>query len=40
LRVEVLRARERGGKIRGEAYVNNVLVTEAEFMFAIADKAQ
>jgi UDP-3-O-[3-hydroxymyristoyl] N-acetylglucosamine deacetylase/3-hydroxyacyl-[acyl-carrier-protein] dehydratase len=38
LRIEVLRARDRGGKIRGEAYVNNVLVSEAEFMFAIVDK--
>ena len=38
LRIEVLRARERGGKVRGEAYVNNVLVTEAEFMFALVDR--
>lgn len=38
LRVDVIRARERGGKIRGEAYVNNTLVTEAEFMFAVVDK--
>lgn len=38
LRVEVLRARERGGKVRGEAYVNNALVTEAEFMFAIVER--
>lgn len=38
LRVEVLRSRERGGKARGEAYVNNVLVTEAEFMFAIVER--
>ncbi|MCB4790744.1 MAG: bifunctional UDP-3-O-[3-hydroxymyristoyl] N-acetylglucosamine deacetylase/3-hydroxyacyl-ACP dehydratase [Elusimicrobia bacterium] len=38
LRIEVLRARERGGKIRGEAFVNNGLVAEAEFMFAIVDK--
>ena len=37
LRIEALRVRERGGKVRGEAYVNNVLVTEAEFLFAIAD---
>lgn len=35
-RIEALRVRERGGKVRGEAYVNNVLATEAEFMFAIA----
>jgi len=38
LRIEVIRARERGCKVRGEAYVNNTLVTEAEFMFAVADK--
>jgi beta-hydroxyacyl-ACP dehydratase FabZ len=38
LRVEVTRAKERGGKARGEAFVNNELVAEAEFMFAIVDK--
>jgi UDP-3-O-[3-hydroxymyristoyl] N-acetylglucosamine deacetylase/3-hydroxyacyl-[acyl-carrier-protein] dehydratase len=38
LRVEVVRARERGGKIRGEAYVNNGLVAEAEFMFAVVER--
>ena len=38
LRVEALRVRERGGKVRGEAYVNNNLVTEAEFMFVMADR--
>lgn len=38
LRVEVLRARERGGKVRGEAYVNDQLVTEAEFMFSIVNR--
>jgi beta-hydroxyacyl-ACP dehydratase FabZ len=38
MRVEVLRARERGGKVRGEAYVKGELVTEAEFMFALADR--
>lgn len=38
LRVEVTRAREKGGKARGEAYVNNELVAEAEFMFAIIDR--
>ncbi len=37
LRVGVLRDRERGGMARGEAYVNNELVTEAEFMFAVID---
>ena len=40
LRIDVLRARERGGKIRGEAFVNNILVTEAEFMFAIVEKEE
>ena len=38
LKVEAVRIREKGGKVRGEAYVNNVLVTEAEFMYAIADR--
>ncbi|MBN1621953.1 MAG: bifunctional UDP-3-O-[3-hydroxymyristoyl] N-acetylglucosamine deacetylase/3-hydroxyacyl-ACP dehydratase [Endomicrobiales bacterium] len=38
LKVEVLRARERGGRVRGEAYVNNNLVAESEFMFVIVDK--
>jgi len=35
LKVEVLRARERGGTARGEAFVNGTLVTEANFMFAV-----
>jgi UDP-3-O-[3-hydroxymyristoyl] N-acetylglucosamine deacetylase/3-hydroxyacyl-[acyl-carrier-protein] dehydratase len=38
LRIEVLRAREKGGKIRGEAYVDNALVAEADFMFVIVDR--
>jgi beta-hydroxyacyl-ACP dehydratase FabZ len=38
LRVEVLRARDKGGKMRGEAYVNDALVAEAEFLFVIVDK--
>lgn len=38
LRVEVIRARERGGKVRGEAYVNDNLAAEAEFMFAIVER--
>ncbi|MBK8574661.1 MAG: 3-hydroxyacyl-ACP dehydratase FabZ [Elusimicrobia bacterium] len=37
LRVEILRP-GRVGKARGEAFVGGVLVTEAEFMFAIVDK--
>jgi len=38
MKIEALRLRERGGKVRGEAFVNNVKVTEAEFMFVLADK--
>jgi beta-hydroxyacyl-ACP dehydratase FabZ len=38
LRIDVLRVRDRGGKIRGEAYVNNELVTESEFMFVLTDR--
>jgi beta-hydroxyacyl-ACP dehydratase FabZ len=38
MKVDVLRARERGGKVRGEAFVNNELVAEAEFMFALTDR--
>lgn len=38
LKVEVLRAREKGGKVRGEAFVDGHLVSEAEIMFAIVDK--
>ena len=37
LRIEALRVREKGGKVRGEAFVNNNLVTEAEFMFVIVE---
>lgn len=37
LRVEIIRP-GRVGKARGEAFVDDVLVTEAEFMFAIVDK--
>jgi 3-hydroxyacyl-[acyl-carrier-protein] dehydratase len=36
LKVEILRP-GRVGKAKGEAYVGGVLVTEAEFMFAIVD---
>ncbi|MBN1823974.1 MAG: bifunctional UDP-3-O-[3-hydroxymyristoyl] N-acetylglucosamine deacetylase/3-hydroxyacyl-ACP dehydratase [Endomicrobiales bacterium] len=39
-RVEALRVREKGGKVRGDAYVNDNLVAEAEFMFAIVDKEE
>ncbi len=37
LRVEVLKARERAGRVRGVAYVNNQIVTESEFMFILVD---
>jgi 3-hydroxymyristoyl/3-hydroxydecanoyl-(acyl carrier protein) dehydratase len=37
LRIDIVRARERGGKVRGEAYVNGQLTTECEFMFALID---
>jgi UDP-3-O-[3-hydroxymyristoyl] N-acetylglucosamine deacetylase/3-hydroxyacyl-[acyl-carrier-protein] dehydratase len=37
LHVEVLRARERGGKVRGEAFVGGALVAEADFMFAVVE---
>lgn len=40
LRVDVLREREKGGKIRGEAYVDGNLVTEAEFMFVLVDREE
>ena len=40
LRVGVIRDREKGGVARGEAYVNNELVTEAEFMFAVIGKEE
>ncbi len=38
LRVQVLRAGGRVGKARGEAFVNNEMVTEAEFTFAVVEK--
>ena len=38
LRVEILRSGGRVGKARGEAFVNDEKVTEAEFTFAIVDK--
>ena len=37
LRVEVLKAKERAGKVRGLAYVNSNIVAESEFMFIIVD---
>ncbi len=38
MRVEILRAGGRIGKARGESFVNNEKVTEAEFTFAVVDK--
>ena len=38
LKVEVIRDSGRKGKVRGEAYVDGKLVTEAEFMFIIVDR--
>lgn len=38
LRVEVIRDSGRKGKVRGEAYVDGKLTTEAEFMFIIVDR--
>ncbi|HRY30592.1 MAG TPA: 3-hydroxyacyl-ACP dehydratase FabZ [Elusimicrobiota bacterium] len=37
LRVEILRGGGRVGKARGEAFVKDEMVTEAEFMFAIIE---
>lgn len=38
LRIEVLKAKERVGKVKGEAFVGDKLVTEAEFTFVLVDK--
>jgi UDP-N-acetylglucosamine acyltransferase len=38
LRVEVLKARERAGKVRGVAYVRGEVVAESEFMFILVDR--
>jgi beta-hydroxyacyl-ACP dehydratase FabZ len=38
LRVEMLRAGTRAGKVRGEAYVNGDLAAEANLSFAITDR--
>jgi len=37
-KVELVRARARGSKVRGEAYVGERKVAEAEFMFSLIDK--
>jgi len=38
LQVKILRSREKGGKVKGNAYVNGRLVAEAEFMFYLVNK--
>ncbi|MEN3013904.1 MAG: acyl-ACP--UDP-N-acetylglucosamine O-acyltransferase [Endomicrobiia bacterium] len=38
LHVEVLKAKEKVGKVRGVAFVNRNVVAEAEFMFILVDK--
>jgi 3-hydroxymyristoyl/3-hydroxydecanoyl-(acyl carrier protein) dehydratase len=40
LRVEAVTWVGRRGKVRGEAFVNNKLVAEAEFVFMIVDKPE
>jgi|YNPBryBLVA2012_1023415.scaffolds.fasta_scaffold00098_19 UDP-N-acetylglucosamine acyltransferase len=40
LRVEVLKARERAGTVRGVAYVNGSVVVESDFMFALVDRKE
>ncbi|MDR1926967.1 MAG: 3-hydroxyacyl-ACP dehydratase FabZ, partial [Endomicrobium sp.] len=40
LRVEIIKDSGRRGKMKGEAYVDRKLTTEAEFMFIIVDKEQ
>lgn len=38
LEVEVVKLRSRAGRVKGKAYVDGNLVTEAEFSFALTDK--
>lgn len=38
LRIEALRIKAIYGKIRGKAYINNILTAEAEFTFVMAKK--
>ncbi len=38
LKVEVLKTRERAGKVRGVAYVDGNIVAESEFMFVLVDR--
>lgn len=37
-KVELVRERAKGGKVRGTSYVGNRKIAEAEFMFALVDK--
>lgn len=38
MEIEILRARERGGKVSGKAFVDGNIVAESEFMFSLVDK--
>lgn len=40
LKVEVLKARERAGKVRGLAYVEGSVVAESEFMFVLVEREE
>jgi UDP-3-O-[3-hydroxymyristoyl] N-acetylglucosamine deacetylase/3-hydroxyacyl-[acyl-carrier-protein] dehydratase len=40
LRIEIMKARERFGKVKGKAYVAGNLVAEAEFSFVTVDKGE
>jgi UDP-N-acetylglucosamine acyltransferase len=40
LRVEVVKARERAGKVRGVAYVSGNVVAESEFMFVLVEREE
>jgi beta-hydroxyacyl-ACP dehydratase FabZ len=40
LEIEVLQWSGRRGKVKGEAYINGKLATEAEFKFVVVDKPQ
>jgi 3-hydroxymyristoyl/3-hydroxydecanoyl-(acyl carrier protein) dehydratase len=38
MKVEVVKGGERRGRVKGEAYVDGKLATEAEFAFVIVEK--
>jgi len=40
LRVEVVKSRERAGKVRGVAYVSGNVVAESEFMFVLVEREE